>query len=102
MTATRTRRVLSVQPVAERGGSDHALLAMIRQLARDGWDCHVAMPGPSPMEQEFAAAGATLHIVAMRRLTLSGGLSRRVAYVLGWPGTVAAPHRPRPADRRRP
>ncbi|HEY2303928.1 MAG TPA: glycosyltransferase family 4 protein [Acidimicrobiales bacterium] len=77
-----------MQPVAERGGSDHALLAMIGQLGRDGWDCHVALPGPSPMEQEFAAAGATLHIVAMRRLTLSGGLSRRMAYVLGWPGTV--------------
>jgi glycosyltransferase involved in cell wall biosynthesis len=77
-----------VQPVAERGGSDQALLVMIQQLSRDGWDCHVAVPGPSPMHEEFAAAGATLHIVAMRRLTLSGGLPRRVGYVLHWPASV--------------
>ena len=46
MTATRTKRILSVQPVAERGGSDHALLRMVRSLADDGWDCHVAVPAP--------------------------------------------------------
>jgi glycosyltransferase involved in cell wall biosynthesis len=78
-----------VQPVAEQGGSDQALLAMVRQLSGEGWECHVAVPGPSPMGQQFAAAGADLHVVAMRRLTLSGGPGRRAAYVLAWPATVA-------------
>jgi glycosyltransferase involved in cell wall biosynthesis len=40
------------------------------------------------MEEQFAAAGATLHVVPMRRLTLSGGAGRRTAYALAWPATV--------------
>jgi glycosyltransferase involved in cell wall biosynthesis len=79
---------LFLQPVAERGGSDHALLRMIRVLAAAGWACHVALPAPSPMAPELTAAGATLHVVPMRRLTTSGGRARWLGYVAAWPVTV--------------
>ena len=73
MTATRTKRILSVQPVGDGGGSEHALIRMLRQLAEDGWECHVAVPAPARLADEYAAAGAVLHIVPMARLTTSGG-----------------------------
>ena len=82
-------RLLSVQPVAERGGSDQALLRMIRSLPSDEFDCHIALPAPSPMHAELTAAGATLHVVPMRRLSLSHGASEWVAYAAGWPLAVA-------------
>jgi glycosyltransferase involved in cell wall biosynthesis len=88
LIATRTRRVLSVQPVAERGGSDQALLALVRRLGEQGWQCHVAMPAPSPMAGEWSDAGATVHVVAMRRITTSGGLGHWLAYALEWPLVV--------------
>ncbi len=88
MTATRIRRVLSIQPVAERGGSDQLLLRMVRRLTQDGWECHVALPGPSPLAAEFARAGATLHVVKMRRLTTSGSQWRWLLYALAWPVSV--------------
>ena len=61
--AIRTKRILSVQPVAERGGSDHALMRMCRSLVADGWECHVVFPELSPMASEFLAAGAQAHVV---------------------------------------
>src|SRR6266480_843782 len=61
-------RLLSVQPVAERGGSDYLLVRMLRSLPPDEFDCHVALPGRSPLAEEFAAAGAGLHTVPMERL----------------------------------
>jgi glycosyltransferase involved in cell wall biosynthesis len=88
LTATRTKRILSVQPVAERGGSDYCLLRMVRSLAEDGWECHIALPEASPMAEEFAAAGATLHVVAMRRITTSGSPLRWLEYVSLWPLSV--------------
>src|SRR5579883_765342 len=57
LTATRTKRVLSVQPVSDGGGSEHALVAMIRQLTSAGWECHVALPGPPVLADEYGAAG---------------------------------------------
>ena len=45
---------------------------MVRSLANAGWECHVALPAPSPLAEEFAAAGASLHVVPMRRITTSG------------------------------
>ena len=42
-----------MQPVAERGGSDQALLRLVRSLPRDEFDFHIALPGPSPLAEEF-------------------------------------------------
>ena len=74
--------------MAERGGSDQLLLNMIRALPAAEFENHVVVPGPSPLAPEFAAAGARLHVVPMRRLTLSGSLSYRIAYALAWPLVV--------------
>jgi glycosyltransferase involved in cell wall biosynthesis len=82
-------RLLSVQPVAERGGSDQALLRMVRSLPSDEFDCHLAMPAPSPLRAEFVAAGATVHAVPMRRLSRSHRALDWVAYGAGWPVSVA-------------
>jgi glycosyltransferase involved in cell wall biosynthesis len=81
-------RLLSVQPVAERGGSDHLLVRMLRSLPPDEFDCHVALPGPPPLAAEFAAAGATLHTVPMERLSTSHGAAEWAGYVGGWPVAV--------------
>ena len=86
--ATRTPTILYVQPVAERGGSDQALLRLVRSLPGD-LIAHVAVPAEPPLRPELEAAGATVHIVPMRRLTTSGGPSRWVGYALGWPVAVA-------------
>jgi glycosyltransferase involved in cell wall biosynthesis len=86
--ATRTKRILSIQPVAERGGSDRALARMVRSLAHAGWDCHIALPAASPMAEEFEAAGATLHVVPMRRITSSGGAGYWLGYAAAWPASV--------------
>lgn len=81
-------RVLSIQPVAERGGSDWALLRMIEHSAPEGLEWHVAVPSPHPLASEFEAAGATLHLVPMRRITTRGSWWYRLAYALAWPVTV--------------
>src|SRR3954449_9905411 len=84
---TRTT-ILYIQPVAERGGSDQALVRMVRTLPRESFDCHVAVPAASPMRAELEAAGATVHVVPMRRLTGSGDLRYWAGYVAAWPLTV--------------
>jgi glycosyltransferase involved in cell wall biosynthesis len=82
-------RLLSVQPVAERGGSDHLLVRMVRSLPPDEFDCHVALPGPPPLAEEYAAAGATLHTIPMERLSTSHAAGDWAGYVAGWPIAVA-------------
>jgi glycosyltransferase involved in cell wall biosynthesis len=77
-----------VQPVAERGGSDQALLRLVRSLPRGEFDFHIALPGPSPLSAEFEAAGATLHVVPMERLSTSHGAAEWGAYLTGWPVAV--------------
>jgi glycosyltransferase involved in cell wall biosynthesis len=89
LSAIRTKRVLSIQPVAERGGSDYCLLGMVRILAEDGWECHIVFPAPSPLEGEFRASGAVTHVIPMRRITTSGSWVYWVGYALGWPVAVA-------------
>jgi glycosyltransferase involved in cell wall biosynthesis len=89
LTATRTIRILSVQPVAERGGSDQALLRLVRSLPRGEFDFHIALPGPSPLAAAFTDAGATLHVVPMQRLSTSHGAGAWGGYVAGWPVAVA-------------
>jgi glycosyltransferase involved in cell wall biosynthesis len=80
--------VLCIQPVAEQGGSDQALLRLARQLGAAGWSVHVAFPGPSPMADEFVASGAVVHVVPMKRISTSHDLAAWAAYALGWPGSV--------------
>src|SRR5436190_347927 len=82
-------RLLSVQPVAERGGSDHLLVRMLRSLPPDDFECHVALPGRSPLAEEFAAAGASLHTVPMERLSTSHGAGEWAGYGAAWPVAVA-------------
>lgn len=89
MTATRTRRILSIQNVADGGGSEWALIRMIRQLRAEGWECHVAIGSPPRLAGEYAAAGAVVHIVPMQRITTSGGFARWPRYLAAWPGSVA-------------
>src|SRR4029079_201703 len=84
LTATRTIRILSVQPVAERGGSDHALLRLVRSLPRSEFEFHIALPGPSPLADASAAAGAVLHELAMPRLSTSHGVQQWAGYIAGW------------------
>lgn len=62
---------------------------MIRSLPSDEFDCHIALPAPSPLHAELTAAGATLHVVPMRRLSSSHGASDWFAYCAGWPLAVA-------------
>ena len=81
-------RLLSVQPVAERGGSDQAILRMFRSLPQNEFDCHLAVPGEPPLRSELATAGVTVHNVAMARISSSHDLRNWMAYVLGWPLAV--------------
>jgi glycosyltransferase involved in cell wall biosynthesis len=81
-------RLCSIQPVAERGGSDHALLRMLRSLPRPEFDCHVIVPAEPPLRAEFEAAGVEIHVVPMRRISTSHDLLDWVAYALLWPVTV--------------
>lgn len=84
----RKRVLLSIQPVAERGGSDWCLVRTVRSLSVAGWNCHVVTPAPSPLAEEFKAAGAVLHVIPMRRITTQEGLGYWMAYAAGWPVAV--------------
>jgi glycosyltransferase involved in cell wall biosynthesis len=83
-----TRRLLSVQPAADGGGSEIGLLRMIRQLADAGWECHVALPHHPRLAESYEAAGALVHVVPMRRLTTTGGRGHWLRYVAAWPVSV--------------
>jgi glycosyltransferase involved in cell wall biosynthesis len=61
----------------------------VRSLPRGEFDFHIALPGPSPLAQEFEAAGATLHVVPMARLSTSHGAGEWGGYAVGWPVAVA-------------
>jgi glycosyltransferase involved in cell wall biosynthesis len=82
-------RLLSIQPVAERGGSDQALLRMVRSLPSSEFDCHVVVPAEPPLRPELEAAGATVHVVPMHRISTSHRARDWIAYVVAWPVTVA-------------
>jgi len=86
MATSKARSVLCVQPVAERGGSDQALAAIARQLSRAGWQVHIAVP--SSPQVDYAGAGATAHVVPMRRVSTSHGLAQWAAYAAFWPASV--------------
>jgi len=81
--------VLFVSPVAEAGGSDQALLRLVRSLCANGFTCVVTLPGLSPLQEEFANAGAIVDVVPMRRITSGGGLAWWARYAAGWPLAIA-------------
>jgi glycosyltransferase involved in cell wall biosynthesis len=81
-------RLLSVQPVAERGGSDQALLRMVRSLPPDEFECHVVVPTDPPLRPELEAAGVTVHVVPMHRISTSNSLTDWCRYAMGWPLAV--------------
>jgi glycosyltransferase involved in cell wall biosynthesis len=81
-------RLFSIQPVAERGGSDQALLRMLRSLPSDEFECHVAVPADPPLGPELEAAGITVHVLPMRRISTSHRLAQWFAYAAGWPLAV--------------
>jgi glycosyltransferase involved in cell wall biosynthesis len=82
-------RLFSIQPVAERGGSDQALLRMLRSLPPDEFECHVAVPADPPLRSELETAGVTVHVVPMRRISTSHSMFQWVGYAFGWPIAVA-------------
>jgi glycosyltransferase involved in cell wall biosynthesis len=81
-------RLLSIQPVAERGGSDQALLRMVRSLPPLEFECHLVLPGASPLRAEYEEAGATLHVVPMQRLSTSHGARDWARFMVTWPLVV--------------
>jgi glycosyltransferase involved in cell wall biosynthesis len=82
-------RLLSIQAMAERGGSDYALLRMVRSLPSDEFEVHIVVPADPPLRGAFEAAGATVHVVPMRRISTSHDLRAWAAYALAWPVVVA-------------
>lgn len=88
--APTPRRILSVQPVADGGGSEQALIRMLSELGRDGWECHVAIPEHPLLAGAYEAAGIRIHTVAMERLTTTAGYSHWARYAGRWPVSVLA------------
>ncbi|HEX5613554.1 MAG TPA: glycosyltransferase [Acidimicrobiia bacterium] len=82
-------RVLSIQPFAERGGSDHALVRMVRSLPRASFTCHVVVPAPHPLARELADAGAAVHVVAMGKISRAHTVVDWLRYAARWPLVVA-------------
>ncbi len=81
-------RLLSIQPVAERGGSDHAQVEFLRSLPADEFELHVATPADPPLRSELEQIGVTVHIIPMRRISGSYGPLEWLRYALGWPVAV--------------
>jgi glycosyltransferase involved in cell wall biosynthesis len=82
-------RLLTIQPVAERGGSDQALLRMLRSLPPAEFECHVVVPAEPPLRAEYEATGAAVHIVPMARISRSHRGTEWLAYACAWPIVVA-------------
>jgi glycosyltransferase involved in cell wall biosynthesis len=82
-------RLCSIQPVAERGGSDQALLRMLRSLPPGSFECHVVVPKDPLLRAELEATGARVHVVPMRRISTSYGAFDWIRFALGWPLAVA-------------
>jgi glycosyltransferase involved in cell wall biosynthesis len=87
--ATRMIRLLTIQPVAERGGSDQALVRMLRSLPPAEFECHVVVPAEPPLRAEYEATGAAVHIVPMTRISRSHGAAQWLTYACAWPVVVA-------------
>lgn len=85
---TEPTRIVHIQPVAERGGSDRALLDLIRSLDPKRFHSTVVVPSPSRLAGMYEGAGADVRVVPMRRLTQSQGAAGLLLYALVWPITV--------------
>jgi glycosyltransferase involved in cell wall biosynthesis len=81
-------RLLTIQPVAERGGSDQALARMLRSLPAVEFECHVVVPAEPPLREEFEASGAAVHVVPMERISTSHRLDTWARYGAEWPVVV--------------
>jgi len=81
-------RLLTIQPVAERGGSDQALVRMLRSLPPVEFECHVVVPADPPLRAQIEAAGAAVHVVPMERISRSHGLETWARYGAEWPVAV--------------
>lgn len=81
-------RLLTIQPVAERGGSDQALVRLLRSLPAVEFECHVVVPAAPPLRAELEATGAAVHVVPMERISTSHALDTWVRYGTGWPVAV--------------
>lgn len=81
-------RLLTIQPVAERGGSDQALVRLLRSLPAAEFECHVVVPAEPPLRAELEGAGAAVHVVPMERISTSHGLETWARYGTGWPVAV--------------
>src|SRR5262245_15595093 len=88
LRATRMIRLLTIQPVAERGGSDQAMLRMLRSLPPFEFECHVVVPADPPLRPEIEATGAAIHVVPMERISRSHDVARWGVYAAGWPVAV--------------
>ena len=62
---------------------------MLRSLPPGEFECHVVVPSDPPLRPELEAAGVSIHIVPMRRISTSHGSLAWAAYALGWPLAVA-------------
>src|SRR5262245_38427693 len=82
-------RLLTIQPVAERGGSDQALVRTLRSLPPAEFECHVVVPAEPPLRAEYEATGAAVHIVPMTRISRSHGPMQWLTYSCAWPIVVA-------------
>jgi glycosyltransferase involved in cell wall biosynthesis len=81
-------KLLAIQPVAERGGSDQALVRMLRSLPPDEFECHVVVPAEPPLRAEFESAGVSIHVLPMARISTSHSWRDWSTYVLAWPVAV--------------
>lgn len=61
---------------------------MLRSLPPDEFECHVAVPDDPPLRAELEAAGVTVHVVPMRRISTSHGVAQWLGYAFGWPVAV--------------
>jgi glycosyltransferase involved in cell wall biosynthesis len=84
----RKIRLCSIQPHAERGGSDQALVRMLSSLPPDEFECHMVVPSEPPLRAALDAAGVQVHLVPMRRISGSHRLIDWCSYALAWPLTV--------------
>jgi glycosyltransferase involved in cell wall biosynthesis len=82
-------RLLTIQPVAERGGSDQALVRMLRSLPPAEFECHVVVPDEPPLRGAFEDAGAAVHIVPTARISRSHSYAEWMRYAVAWPLAVA-------------
>ena len=57
-------------------------------LPPDEFECHVVVPAEPPLRAAFEAAGVTVHIIPMRRISRSHRAFDWLEYSLAWPVTV--------------